>query len=44
VFARSVRHPGTKGRGAIDPIFQQAETPVTDALIRATNEMISRGL
>jgi hypothetical protein len=44
VFARSVSHPGTKGRLAIDPIFQQAEQAFADALIRATNEMISRGL
>lgn len=42
VFARSVAHPGTKGRLAIDPIFQQAETAFTGALIRATGEMISR--
>jgi hypothetical protein len=44
VFARSVSHPGTKGRLAIDPIFQQAEQAFADALIRATNEMNSRGL
>ena len=44
VFARSVRHPGTRGRLAIDPIFQQAEQAFTDALIRATGEMIARGL
>ena len=44
IFARSVRHPGTRGRLAIDPIFQQAETAFTDALLRATNEMITRGL
>jgi hypothetical protein len=42
VFARSVSHPGTKGRLAIDPIFQQAEQAFTDALIRATGEMIRR--
>jgi hypothetical protein len=42
VFARSVHHPGTRGRGAIDPIFQQAEQAFTDALIRATGEMIRR--
>jgi hypothetical protein len=43
VFARSVHHPGTKGRLAIDPIFQRAETAFTDALIRATGAML-RGL
>jgi hypothetical protein len=44
VRKKSVHHPGTKGRLAIDPIFQQAEQAFADALIRATNEMISRGL
>lgn len=44
VRVRSVQHPGTKGRLAIDKVFQDAETAFTDALIRATNEMISRGL
>lgn len=42
VRKKSVHHPGTKGRLAIDPIFQQAEQAFTDALIRATGEMIRR--
>jgi hypothetical protein len=43
VFARSVHHPGTRGRLAIDRVFQDAETAFTDALIRATGAML-RGL
>lgn len=44
VRKKSVHHPGTKGRLAIDRVFQEAEQAFTDALIRATSEMLSRGL
>ena len=44
VFARAVRHPGTKGRGAMDPLFQQAAQAFERALLDAGLKVLSRGL
>lgn len=43
IFAKRVRHPGTKGRNAIDPLFQQAAAAFGQALTNAGVQVL-RGL
>ena len=44
VFARSVNHPGTKGRNAMDRLFQQAANAFERALRDAGYQVLTRGL
>jgi hypothetical protein len=43
IFTTRVRHPGTKGRAAIDPLFQQAAAAFGQALTKAGLKVL-RGL